>query len=160
MNKNRLTRTQVCELISNYKSQVWDKRGIFPDGQGDASSAWLDLQAIKEFVNEIETHNVSKAIDENDRISGIRFYYGAYPEGFGNVPPGYVNRHTLVMVPTFKQKEGIANYDDEGNEVGWGRIDAMNWMHLCPPNCGGGGGFGNVIAQSVYASEPKVQEVI
>jgi hypothetical protein len=154
MNKNRLTRTQVQELISHYKTQVWDQRGVFPDGQGDAGSIWFDLQSVKEFIEEIDQHNATKAETEDDKINGIRFYYGAYPEGFANTPPSYTNRHTLVFVATFRQKNGILRCDDEGKEVAWGSVDPMNFGFPCPPDCGGGGG-GAVIAKGIYSKAPK-----
>jgi hypothetical protein len=155
MKNNRLTRTQVRELLSHYKSLVWKKRGIFPDGKGDASSIWFDLQSIKEFISEIDSHNVNMAVDEKDKISGIRFYYGAYPKDFPNVDPRYTDRHTLVWVATFAERNGKQNCDDEGNEVGWGRIDAMNHGFPCPPDCGtGGGGFG----EGIYYKTTQLEE--
>lgn len=157
MNKNRLTRTQVCELISHYKSQVWDQRGVFPDGQGDAGSIWFDLQSIKDFIADIDVHNAEKAKTDDDKINGIRFYYGAYPENFHGVPSSYTDRHTLVFVATFREKNGVLRCDDEGREVEWGSVDPMNFGFPCPPDCGGGGG-GATLAKTIYISADKVEQ--
>ncbi len=72
----------------------------------DARSIWFDLPTLKAFIADVENQARIQNPDITDADLGVRMYYGAYPENMENpdVDKEYRKRHTLVMIPTKKEK--------------------------------------------------------
>jgi hypothetical protein len=81
-------------LAPNTSTTTYDKT--------DARCIWFSLETLKQFICTIETNNAKLNIPAEDL--GIRFYYAAYPMNYVDVKKQ--NRHTLFMVPTYKNGTG------------------------------------------------------
>jgi len=105
--------------IARYRQYQWNASNVriraelqTEPGYEDARACWYSIEQLKEFICEIEK-NKPDSVGE----LGIRFYYATYPDTqrhvvlfhAGNFTRGAkVNvgmRHTLFMVPTFRDKE-------------------------------------------------------
>lgn len=110
-------------VIKNYRTNIWDvvntnthfntpTSGL--DGislksvykSTDARCIWFSLESIKQFICTIEKNNAK--LKEPAENMGVRFYYAVY-ENDESVEDKKRNRHTLFMVPTFR--------DDSGTEI-------------------------------------------
>jgi hypothetical protein len=112
----------ASQLVTNYRNNHWKKINNYVepfkinDGARsdtvDARSCWFDLQALKAFINSIETNTCMNNHCPDVLRLGIRIYYGEYPTdntllqqygtGSGDpVDPLYAGMHTLLMVPTY-----------------------------------------------------------
>jgi hypothetical protein len=105
-------------LFDNYNK---DKKGMFVyNGKEevlvpgeDSKSVWFSLDRLKNFIWHIENQNCENPNHCTDSL-GLRIYFGRYPdlyhhqsvteEGLNNVPKEYSFRHTLFMVPTYKDE--------------------------------------------------------
>jgi hypothetical protein len=112
-------------VLENYRKNVWDSinnnvifsaptKGLtFTDmsnrtssttnyDKTDARSIWFSLETIKQFICTIEKNNAKLFHPATDL--GIRFYYAVYENDYSDVSKR--NKHTLFMVPTFKNDNG------------------------------------------------------
>jgi hypothetical protein len=104
-------------LVNHYREKQWTAlRGGNTQNEIDARSAWFSLDTLKRFIHEIEQSACSSCGDSL-RL-GVRIYYGTYPETNQWVPatmagvnPKYAGHHTLLMVPTYWEKQDLANID-------------------------------------------------
>lgn len=124
---NTLDVDLVHTMVDGYKSQQWKTINNDPTFQAavngdDARAAWFDLESLKKFIYHIE--KVSKSVDTtiNSNKLGVRFYYASYPNKEGLRPykdlykflndenrMDYLNRHTLVLIPTIQNEKGEIN---------------------------------------------------
>jgi hypothetical protein len=89
-------------------------------GITDAHSVSFGLKTLKKFITDIEYHTRKVDTRITDGALGIRFYYAAYPKdnewnNFDNeksIGKNYVQKHTLVMIPTLKKKSSDGSYQD------------------------------------------------
>ncbi len=121
----------------------------------DANSIWFPLDDIKNFILTIQKDTCGKNC--NDTL-GIRIYYARYPQqidpvanpDLAGLPPTYVNKHTLFMVPTYNIngehidfnpldtnakgcKKTLINPD--ASNIAIRAFSAKNHGELCPPVC-------------------------
>jgi len=121
---NTLNVDLVHAMVDGYKSQQWKSINNDPTFQAavngdDARAAWFDLESLKKFVYHIEkiSKSTDRTIDSNKL--GVRFYYASYPNKEGLRPytelykylndenrMDYLNRHTLVLIPTIQNEKG------------------------------------------------------
>lgn len=77
----------------------------------DSRSNWFSVEKIREFMFDMD----SLSLKNGTKLSGIRFYYIKYPEPktwvkydyfkSTGLPQNYQNRHSLMLVPTYFNKE-------------------------------------------------------
>jgi hypothetical protein len=101
-----MARNQVMQLVNNYKHNQLAviKSQLQLD---DAWAANFDLDSLENFICHLKSL-VAQSSCEGLTDLGIRFYYGAYsnPAGPG-VSPQNARKHTLVMIPTYKDAQGF-----------------------------------------------------
>ena len=120
-----MDRDHVDSVIRTYKQEKW-KYNTERLGKADSLSAWYSVEELEEYIGFIKEHGAD----------GIRFYFGAYPENFEEVPE-YAGRQTIVLVATRNKENGNrkANKDlyiGDGQDA---KILAYNAAGLCPPYC-------------------------
>lgn len=100
----------IDKMIQKYRSnQLVAIKPTISDPNGDAHSVWFDLKTLKKFIYHIE-YNVKNTDPTNTEELGLRLYYAAYDPtdmskpDMRDVDPTYVNRHTVVMIPTIYNK--------------------------------------------------------
>lgn len=102
----------IYDMVNEYRNKQLksiDSTIATTDGGGDAHSVWFDLKTLKKFIFHIE-HNVRTNKPNNTDELGLRFYYAAYPSDMArrddltDVDPTYMNRHTVVLIPTIFNK--------------------------------------------------------
>ena len=107
-------------LMDNYKRR-WDKIKIDDKAQEDARWAWFSLNQLKNMIQEMET-NVLNGSKLGSPELGIRFYFIEYPDSvafksnsyFAKIPATYQKRHSLLLVPTYKNGEKNEDFDFRG----------------------------------------------
>jgi hypothetical protein len=107
-------------VIQNYRTNIWDVvntnshfntptsglnginlKAVYKST--DARCIWFSLESIKQFICTIEKNNAK--LQEPAENLGVRFYYAVY-ENNASVDIEKRNRHTLFMVPTFRDNSG------------------------------------------------------
>jgi hypothetical protein len=120
---------QVDEVIRTYKKERW-VHNTERIGKEDSLSGWYSLEEMEQFLATAKEHGAD----------GIRFYFGAYPANYQEVPE-YAGRQTFVMVGTKHKETEKGCFDKDiyiATEKG-SSILAYNQIKICPPKCGGGG---------------------
>lgn len=125
VNMNQLEVDLVRNMISGYKDH--QKRYIdtatslngTATSLNDAHSIWFDLETLKAFIyhTEYQTKQNNNTVQSSDL--GLRIHYSRYPkfENWGkfsdlndlatdSLGQQYGERHTLVIIPTIKRKDG------------------------------------------------------
>lgn len=115
----------VNTVISTYKQERWSYN-TERMGKADSLSAWYTVEELEDYIELIKAHGAD----------GIRFYFGAYPENFDEMPE-YAGRQTIVLVATKNMDNGNrqANKDLYINDGRKARLLAYNMPQLCPPFC-------------------------
>ncbi len=117
-NMNQLQVDLVRNMISGYKD--YQKRYIdTASNLDDAHSIWFDLETLKAFIYHVEYQTKQNTNIVANPELGLRIHYSRYPEfnqwkDFSDLddlaqdPLGsqYGERHTLVIIPTIKRKDG------------------------------------------------------
>ena len=124
----------VNTVIKNYKQERWvhNSKRL---GKEDSLSVWYSIEELEDFI--------AKSKDQG--ADGIKRYFGAYDKDY-EAQPLYAGRQTIALVAT-KQKEtpdGITNKDVYINTESGSTILSWNAGSICPPYCGGKGGFGDI----------------
>lgn len=113
----------VHTMINTYKGQQWKfSNANNPMGDTnwvDAQSVWFDLESLKKFLYAIENEANQNDNSVTSSQLGVRFYYATYPgeKELRDFPDlvtylrnnnhfNYMNRHTLVAVPTIQDTLG------------------------------------------------------
>lgn len=102
---HKMTERYMSEQHENIKATIAD----------DAHSIWFDLETLKEFVYQLEYNTKKNRSTVSSQDLGVRIYYASYPDKTWNDytdlqvlnGKGYEKLHTLVMVPTFRNKAGV-----------------------------------------------------
>jgi hypothetical protein len=96
----------ISDMVEQYRTkQLPAINAAMGVGQEDAHSVWFDLKTLKKFIYHIE-QNVQKEDPANTNKLGLRLYYAAYPndmasrEDLRDVDGTYIQKHTVVMIPT------------------------------------------------------------
>lgn len=117
---NTMAQSLIQTLVDNYRNNqlksIKDKMGI-----DDAHSIHFDLKTLKKFIADIENLTAASNPGASLEDLGVRFYYAAYPNlenwnMMNDLAVGreYVEKHTLVMIPTLKKQDEngeMLNYD-------------------------------------------------
>ncbi|HZV71022.1 MAG TPA: hypothetical protein VFG10_15815 [Saprospiraceae bacterium] len=83
-------------------------------GKNDAISCWFPMDDIKQFIWFTESQMCRFSCSDTVQL-GIRFYYGIYPDNvhtqkdypdLNGLPQSFSNRHTLFMIPMYKNQRG------------------------------------------------------
>ncbi len=96
----------VEQMINNYRD---NQQKAISNGLGinDANACWFDLERLKDYICHLEAQ-VDQAQCGNLKSLGLRFYYAAHnttPPLYG-VPDSYVGKHTLIIIPTYRDQGG------------------------------------------------------
>lgn len=105
------------DVVDRYKTKRWDvinqsfasnnvPDGMRPDeiaGMEDSRAIWFSLDSLKQFICTIEKY--SNKLSPKASNLGIRMYYGVYSAAKQRFP----HRHTLFMVPTFKDAKSSSD---------------------------------------------------
>lgn len=91
----------------------------------DARTIWFSSEKIRDFMNDVEAKSLGSS--GHDSLSGLRFYYIRYPENKvvnninpwtkyayfnkNGLPTNYQNKHSLMIVPTYFDKESQTHID-------------------------------------------------
>jgi hypothetical protein len=101
-----MTYTTVAQMVQNYVNNQWT---IINNAMGfqDARAAHFELDSLQGFICHLKAQVAQSGCAQLADL-GVRFYYGAYaaPPGPG-VPSAYARKHTLIMIPTYKNAQGI-----------------------------------------------------
>ncbi len=127
--ENEAPATLTTKMISSMVGQYSGKQlnSIQSDSLNqipkDARAIWFDLETLKQFMYQIEYNAGKNFAESKDKRLGVRIYYAAYPENDKmramepsqtdpnfSYNPAYEKLHTLVMIPTIAEKEGV-DYD-------------------------------------------------
>lgn len=128
----------VQQMINNYRNR---QQQAITNGLGfsDANACWFDLERLKDYICHLEAQ-VDQTQCGNIRSLGIRFYYAAHnaTAPLYGVPDAYIGKHTLIMIPTYR--------DDAGNNVDFdpGKMDLANCKPLPLRSLKGNAVLGNV----------------
>lgn len=123
-------------LVQNYANNQWQIiNANFEQRYGikDSRSVWIGLEALKSFIQEVETTNQT-----DKTTTGIRIYFGAYSQDVPSpISATYDHLHTLLMISTYTGADG-KNYDYDATTGSsdfsqLAAVSAMNHGHLCPP---------------------------
>jgi hypothetical protein len=115
-----ISRSTARDLVTRYKLECQPLlTSIMPNSNRtmDARSIVFPIEQLKKMIWEIE-HQIEHI--DNDRELGLRMYYAKYPDiaaikldpnnalhkDLHNLPDDYSFRHTLVIVPTYKNEMG------------------------------------------------------
>ncbi|MEP7319625.1 MAG: hypothetical protein ABI921_12815 [Panacibacter sp.] len=110
----------------------------------DANSIWFSLDALKQFIWEIQKDTCGKSCDGQGLQLGVRIYYSRYPKidsvdasgtkmypDLQSVIPDYDNMHTAFMIPTYDssgyQKDFDPRYFDLKNKCNPITINPDTW---------------------------------
>jgi hypothetical protein len=101
--------------VDSGKKYIWKARQAQRENL-DATSIWFGIDVLKKFIREIERK--SCRMDCREKL-GIRFYYARYPSlselkdnpDFRDVDRRFADRHTIFMVPTFRDSARNKNLD-------------------------------------------------
>ena len=103
--KPEMTYGTVSQMITNYKNNQWM---LINGGMGisDARAACFDLDSLENYICNLKSLAAESGSTSLTDL-GVRFYYAAYsnPAGAG-ITPSYARKHTLVMIPTYKNAMG------------------------------------------------------
>jgi hypothetical protein len=115
----------VNTLIRNYKQERW-RQNSERLGKEDSLSVWFSVEELEEFISDIKDY----------RATGVRFYFGAYPNLHIN-KKGEDGRQTIVMVATKNQltEEGNVEKNIHVSSENGVSILAYNMGQYCPPTC-------------------------
>lgn len=111
MATNKMNLDLVGKMVTNYKTKQYNS--IVTNKMNpmafDAQSVWLSIEALKGFINTIETE-VAKNPEYGLHDFGLRFYYSAYPENndsgnfaaddLAGLDAAYQKLHTVIAIPT------------------------------------------------------------
>ena len=78
---------------------------ILGDDFSDSKSSWFSIETLQSYLNHLKKKD--KLITEN--ISGVRMYFGVYPENSSSQKAhqnGYLNHQNVFMVPTYFDETG------------------------------------------------------
>jgi hypothetical protein len=127
-------------FIREYKQKRWVQNSD-RIGKPDALSAWYSIEELEHFISLTKSHGGS----------GVRVFYGAFPEDY-TAQPEYAGRQTLVMVATRSRiLEDGCTTDKNIYTHKNGRVEILSTQNprICPPICpppdGGMGDFGITI---------------
>lgn len=111
----------------------------------DANSIWFPLDALKQFIWEIQKDTCGKACDGLPLELGVRIYYARYPKvdsvdvsgkevypDLNNIVSSeYENMHTAFLIPTYDssgyQKDFDPRYFDPKNRCSFTTINPDAW---------------------------------
>lgn len=103
--KPEMTYGTVSQMITHYKNNQWM---LINGGMGisDARAACFDLDSLENYICHLKSMVATSGCPSLTDL-GIRFYYAAYsnPAPAG-ITPSYARKHTLVMIPTYKNALG------------------------------------------------------
>ena len=115
----------VDSVIRTYKKERWvhNSERI---GKEDSLSGWYSIEELEQFIETCKLHGAD----------GMKFYFGAYPEDYGEKPE-YAGRQTFVMVATKRKRTSRGESDKDIYITSEGRpnILAYNFARICPPMC-------------------------
>jgi len=138
------------DLANRYRSECQNilSEAIGQQGVTDARCVQFPLASLKKYIYDME----SKVCGcEKYSNLGIRFYFGKYPDlntaeaqanpDYRGLNKSYSFLHTVFLVPTYKDSEGIykdfepLNVNDcrMGNATPGSRMSMMNHGNLSPP---------------------------
>jgi hypothetical protein len=113
--------TTAQSMADNYKNDYGkayiSSQDQFAIEKPDTRSVWFSLDRLKKFIWNIERQNCLNGCAES---LGLRIYFAKYPDlnnadaldsigliGLIGVPKEYSNHHTLFMVPTYENDNGV-----------------------------------------------------
>jgi hypothetical protein len=138
--KKSSTMEDAEKFIREYKQKRWVQNSERL-GKADSLSAWYSIEELQNFIDLSKSHGGS----------GVRFYYGAYPENYASKPE-YAGRQTLVMIATKGRNLVDGSKSDKNIYIEKnGNIEILCGIHpigcppICPPPDGGMGDFGITI---------------
>lgn len=108
----------VYHMARNYKQKQHTAIKNANENMNDARSVWFDLETLKRFIDEVERQTCNNCTGTTTTQLGIRMYYGTYPDSsewndeywsqnLQGLPESYAGRHTIMMVPTYRNTEGV-----------------------------------------------------
>jgi hypothetical protein len=115
----------VYKLAKNYKEkQLQAVQAAHPEFM-DARSVWFDMATLKQFIHEVERQTCYNCDNNHSTQLGLRIYYGTYPElsewnnpfwqeSLAGLPADYAGKHTVMMVPTYRNNTGVDMDFDPG----------------------------------------------
>jgi len=108
-------------MAENYKNDK-QKSLIYIDGSeihdSDARSVWFPLESLKSYIWDVEKQSCSNNC--NSEQLGLRIYFAKYPDkssqfwswpGLWEVKSEYENRHTIFMIPTYRNGGNDNDFD-------------------------------------------------
>ena len=112
----------IEEMVTNYKTKQYQSIVTNPINPMtfDAQSVWFDLEALKDFIADIEIET-AKHPQYKMKNFGVRFYYTAYPdkntwndaghEYIADLSKSYEKLHTLIAIPTAEINGENSDFD-------------------------------------------------
>lgn len=110
------------DMVSNFKTDIWNVRQIDKKKYLDSRSVWFSLYKLKKFIKDIED-KTPLACRTDEFNLGIRIYFGDYPASQAKwnsysdyttehqLPVEYKGLHSVVMVPTLWNSNDSFHYD-------------------------------------------------
>ena len=104
---------------NHYPSYTQGMQSGLPRKQIDSKSVWFSLETLKKFIYQIERFSCQNCGQKAPAL-GVRIYYGEYSgttgtnaalPGFRNLPRDYAGLHTLMMVPTIRERNKNVDFD-------------------------------------------------
>lgn len=118
------------DIVTNYKTGVWNGRKVNNKNYKDARSVWFSLAKLKNFIKDLELKVIGNAVTKpkctiDDFDLGVRIYFGNYPSTqalwdssrYGTyfddhlLPENYMGLHTVMLVPTLYNQDDGFHYD-------------------------------------------------
>ena len=111
----------VRDMVQNYRSRQYSEMG-----QDDSRYAWFSISELIHCLSQMQHLN---------KANGCRIYFGAVTQEVINSSTRsdrqeYLNKLTMIFVPTRTRKEGNDEYEDDIMD---GDVRAYDFGTLCPP---------------------------
>lgn len=100
-----MTYASVAQMTTNYRNNqlatINTSMGI-----SDARAACFNLDSIENFICNLRNMSAATGCSLLKNL-GIRFYYGAYSNNQPGIAATSYRKHTLIMIPTYKNAQGV-----------------------------------------------------
>ncbi len=107
MSEHLISFTNAKAMYDEYIDKRYNvMKPILGDDFQDSKSSWFSIETLQSYINHLKTKD--QLIDPS--ISGIRMYFGVYPEDSNSQKAqenGYLNHQNIFMVPTYFDEEGV-----------------------------------------------------
>ncbi|MBL7728435.1 MAG: hypothetical protein JNM68_12150 [Dinghuibacter sp.] len=100
-----MTYASVAQMVNNYKNNQW---ALINSSMGmtDARAACFRVDSLENFICNLKNMSAATGCALLKNLA-VRFYYGAYSNNQEGIAPANYRKHTLIMIPAYKNASGV-----------------------------------------------------